>query len=730
MNRSLIMIVWTLKNKMKRVNTYILELVIILLLNTSCQIAPSTVNIGVCSSEDNDLYQVLQNNNQSVKRFDGIEKALEETQENGVLLILANDYPHKKTVIPKEFYKKAKKKKLTVYIEFPDRIPTGTTGEIKSTEKERLVVTSNFAGNELDSGDIIDAGLYRYMQVNERDSYIKGAKIAGFNQTVYGLDSIPNFPVLFEDDGVLVSTTKLSDFSKGRYAPKKNCEKLIKGILTHLSVEIDEDDIKWTPFVKPTYGPKKPLTTDAYANAVEKGVAWYEKARFLIHPSWKDYWQSIDIKSPPVGPPMDLSLPSGDGSLGVMEGHYSWIETDGRQHYRYWLRADCVAETAMTYAFVYTITEKQQYRDVATNLMDFLYNTETFMTPDSRNPNNTSYGLIGWADTKKSIYYGDDNARVILGSILASMKIQSKTWDKKITELILANFRTSGQNGFRTNALSGDKLGQTSWKELMARDIVNIAPHYESWLWATYLWLYDKTGYKPLLDKAKSAISITMENYPQNWKWTNGLQQERARMVLPLAWLVRVEDTQKHRDWLDQICKDLLQAQVRCGALQEELGIGGNGKYGAPKTNRHYGTTEAPVIHTNGDPVADMLYTSNFAFFALNEAAQATQDSKYIEAVDKLADFLVRIQSTSKTHRDLDGCWFRAFDYENWEYYGSNADHGWGAWGTLTGWTQSFITTTLALKLKGTSFWDVTKESSIGTGSSEIWEQMLPDIAH
>jgi len=181
---------------------------------------------------------------------------------------------------------------------------------------------------------------------------------------------------------------------------------------------------------------------------------------------------------------------------------------------------------------------------------------------------------------------------------------------------------------------------------------------------------------------------------------------------------------------LDLICDDLLKHQVESGALREELGEGSKGRYGAPKSNEHYGHSEAPVIHANGDPLADMLYTSNFAFFALNEAAQATKTPKYLEAVDKLADFMVRIQSTSTGRQDLDGCWFRAFDYQNWEYYGSNADHGWGAWGTLTGWTQSFITTSLALKLQQTSFWDKTKDSKIGSDIDVVWSQMLPGVKH
>ncbi len=685
--------------------------------------------VSICCDENNDLYQLLKTREQNCQRYDDIAEALKASPGNETLLVLAKDYPAKKTMLPADFYTKAKEKNLKVFVEFPDRLPSGETGEIKSTEKERIVVASTFLGKEHNLS-IVDAGLYSYVNVPDRECHLKGAKVAGFKVAIYGLDDTPNFPVLFEDDGVLISTTKLSDFLKGRYAPYDNCRNVLEGIFSLLSIGMDKEDVQWEPLVKPAYGPEDVLTVNAYQNAIERGAAWYEKSRFLIHPDWKDTWKQINIQKLPVGPPMDLSLPSGDGSLGIMEGHYSWINPDGSQQYRYWLRGDCVAESAMTYAMANNIKGNPQYQDVATNLMNFLFNTNTFKTVSSKDPAKSSYGLIGWADTHTNRYYGDDNARIILGTILASITMENSTWDKQITELILANFRTSGKKGFRSGALMGENIDQLTWQVLMERDLENIAPHYESWLWATYLWLYDKTGYKPLLDKAKTAIKITMDNYPANWLWANGLQQERARMILPLSWLVRTEDTSQHRAWLKQICDDLLTNQVACGALQEELGIGGNGKYGAPKSNDHYGSTEAPLIQFNGEPVADMLYTTNFAFFALNEAARATGETKYLEAVDKLADFLVRIQTTTNGRADLDGCWFRAFDYENWEYYGSNADHGWGAWGTLTGWTQSFITTTLALKLKDTSFWDITKQSTIGSNMDEIWNQMLPGVEH
>lgn len=180
-------------------------------------------------------------------------------------------------------------------------------------------------------------------------------------------------------------------------------------------------------------------------------------------------------------------------------------------------------------------------------------------------------------------------------------------------------------------------------------------------------------------------------------------------MILPLAWLVRVDDTPEHRQWLDTVVNKLLENQAPCGGIREELGYSRLGMFGKTLSNKDYGVTEAPLISENGDPVADMLYTTNFAFFALNEAAHATGDPKYREAVDRLADFLVRVQVKSDRHPDINGAWMRAFDYDRWDYWASNADSGWGAWSTLTGWIQTWITATEALVENNSSFWDTTR---------------------
>ncbi|HEY9488135.1 MAG TPA: hypothetical protein VIQ51_07385, partial [Chryseosolibacter sp.] len=179
--------------------------------------------------------------------------------------------------------------------------------------------------------------------------------------------------------------------------------------------------------------------------------------------------------------------------------------------------------------------------------------------------------------------------------------------------------------------------------------------------------------------------------------------------------------------WLDIIVTKLLENQTESGAIREELGAGDKGRYGRTKSNKEYGLREAPLIFENGDPIADMLYTSNFAFFSLNEAAHVTGNPDYKKAVDKLSDFLTRVQVQSDRYKDLDGAWFRAFEFDRWEYWASNADVGWGAWGTLTGWTQSWIVATQVLSAENQNFWDLTKKSSVKEHVPSTVELMFGD---
>ena len=110
----------------------------------------------------------------------------------------------------------------------------------------------------------------------------------------------------------------------------------------------------------------------------------------------------------------------------------------------------------------------------------------------------------------------------------------------------------------------------------------------QSWLWCTYLWLYDKTKYKPLLERAQPGISMMMKAYP-NWRLeANRVEQERCRMLLPLAWLVRVDDTPEHRQWLDTIARYIIDLQDAGGAIPQIPGT-------IVASNEGYGTGECAI---------------------------------------------------------------------------------------------------------------------------------------
>jgi len=680
-------------------------------------------------AEDNDLYQVLVDNDIQCVRCDDPAQAVTQVPANAGVLILAQGYPLETTQIEPAVLEEALRKNLRVYIEFPRRIAGIRLGQIQTSPLARCVVASGMFGEALAPMRILAIQGCRFVAVENDNPHLVLARVAGYNRAVYGLPPKDVHPILFEHptrDRVLIATTKLSHFVSGRYGPHTAWQHLWQVVLKWLNPSLAADALEWTASVRPMYAKNETLPEDAVEQAVVRGVDWYSQGNFLVHPSWKHVWlENEGGGTDPFGPPMDLSLPAGDGSLGILEGHASRVDFNGDQQYRYWMRADCQAESALALSTRAKLDEDLRSKTLAHNLMDFMYSTSNLRQGPRNDPNSPSYGLMGWATTHPYVYYGDDNARVFLGSIGTAANLNSSAWDQQICELILANFRTTGRYGFRGPRLGDSQIQSRGWQSYWQGNGINIHPHFESWIWTSYLWLYDKVGHDVLLTRTRAAIKRCMGAYP-NWKWTNGIQQERGRMILVLAWLIRVDDTAQHRAWLKQVATDMLAHQDACGGIQEEVGKGG-GQYGPPKSNAAYGTNEAPLIQENGDPAADMLYTTNFAFFGLNEAVAATDDRLYSDAVDRMAEFLIRIQAQSKTHPDLDGAWFRGFDMDRWEYWGSNADHGWGVWGTLTGWTQNWIVSTLALRQQRTSLWDLTRNSKIAEHYGQCRQHMLPD---
>lgn len=425
----------------------------------------------------------------------------------------------------------------------------------------------------------------------------------------------------------------------------------------------------------------------------------------------------------PIGPRPDPTWPSGDGECGLLEGFNSRVFPDGGQNIRWWLRSDAIGESALAFALRSRIDGNLRSARIASNLVDWVYFNSGLLHNDPRNPN---FGLLGWAPNVPGTFYQDNDIKAILGCIGTAALLKSDRWDEVLLKNILGNFRTTGIYGFRGECLNDDGLQKNGWQYYWRAPTVHYSGHFEAWIWASYLWLYDKTHFTPLLERSKTAISRMMAAYPDKWRWTNGIQQERGRMLLTLAWLVRVEDTPEHREWLKRIARDILADQVESGAIREAMGELSLGYMRPPQSNEAYGTGEAPLIQKNGDPVADLLYTCNFALLGLHEAAAATGDPQYQAAEEKLIQFLLRVQVKSEAHPELDGAWFRAFDFDRWDYWASNSDWGWGAWAVECGWTQGWINTGLALNYLKLSLWDLSKNSRIAAHMDRIQPVMLP----
>jgi hypothetical protein len=679
-----------------------------------------------CAS-GNDLYRAVTAGGARCARYSSPEEAVAKAPRGAGVLILADEYPAGATPVSAALYQTAAKKKLRLYVEYPAVVPGLSAGEPREVHWERAVVASGVFEPALSKLRILGLHKVRYLPMEAAGADIVMARVAGFDTAVYGLPDKDVHPILFERDGALVATTKLSQFVTARYAPREAWTPIWQRILGRLTAPQAPPPLKWTPAVRPSYSAAEALPNDVEAAAFRRGVAAYGNARLYVHPSWQENVERLGKLNDSVAPGPRPDWPQGDGSGGVLEGFSSSIFPDGSQPIRWTLRNDCIGEVSFPLALAGVREGRQDLKRIASNLNDYIYLHSTLAKGPRSDPANPAYGLVGWSyPGSEGVYYGDDNARSILGTIGAAGVLKSDRWDENVLRCLLANLRTTGKLGFRGNRIDQKPLEANGWRYYRDRDRVNYAPHYEAYLWACNLWAYHKTGHRPFLDLARNAIRMTMAAYPEQWRWTNGIQQERARMLLPLAWLVRVEDTPEHRQWLRRMAGELLRLQDASGALREELGPAGKGSYGPPRTNADYGKNEATLVQQNGDPLADMLYTSNFAFLGLHEAAAATGEPLFVDASNKLAEFFCRIQVRSESHPELDGWWYRAFEFKRWDYWASNADAGWGAWSTESGWTQAWIAGVLGMRQQKTSLWDLTARSAIGKHLDRLLPVMFP----
>ncbi len=633
------------------------------------------MNLVFCCCGDNDLHQTLAGTGRVLPRYDTPEEAIAHAPTGAGVLVLADDYPTPTAQLDAALLQHAKAKHLRLYVEYPAMLAGVTCGAPRATRWERLIVIGDWFAPELPRESILAMHGAWFLPVAAAAPLLALGRVAGYRHAAYGVPAEIH-PILFPlDDGVLVATSKLSHFRTARYGPTTAWRALWWRLLRWLARDDAVPPLVWQPTVSTQAGPDVPVPASAAADTFRRSVSWFRREIVC----------------------------SEDHKKLALEGFESSIDHRGRQLRRAVLRGDCLGETALVFALDWALHGQPDSHRLAAAMLDTVWSAPDFRQD---NPALATYGLNNWYQ-RAPIFYGDDNARVILPALAAARLLEDERWDEHILRCLLANLRTTGIYGFRRNRIDGPALLEHGWRHFYDEPTVSVAPHYQAYLWAAFVWAYALTGYAGFLTRTENAIRMTMARYPR-WTWTNGLTQEMARMLLPLAFLVRVKATPERLEWLDRLAADLLAQMQPSGAIHELLGPLADGRYPPPSSNEAYGTNEASLIQQNGDPACDLLYTANFAFLGLHEAAAATQSPALGRAADRLAELFWRIQVRSTAHPELDGAWMRSFDDHLWEYWGSSADQGWGAWCIESGWTNAWIAAVMGLRLRGETLFDLT----------------------
>ena len=415
----------------------------------------------------------------------------------------------------------------------------------------------------------------------------------------------------------------------------------------------------------------------------------------------------------------------------MFEGLTSDIALDGSQPQSNGMRCDCVTESSAAFAVRSVVTGNASDAAVARSLLNFGHMHAGYhqpwavgagpptsipgaVTADGRPwvVSGDAFGLMSWTthDGAYEEFYKDDDARGLLGAMATAGLLGSDRWHSTIATAVLGNLRATSRNGFGPSSADfKDMVGANfteaeGWRKIFdSEGTPSFSPHYQAYIWAVYLLGYQHSGYAPLLERAQAALTIMMENYPSKWVPTaNGIGMQRARIILPLAFLVRANDTALHRQWLITAVDGLLgrrhcengtttsaatpppslssspsspsspsslpssssspssspssssssfssssaplSSTYSWCAYKEELSHEGWGGSTRVPNNADYGTFEAPLNQHNDDPVSDFLYTSNFALLGLHEAAAALGNATIRAEEDKLAEYIVRLQ--------------------------------------------------------------------------------------
>lgn len=527
------------------------------------------------------------------------------------------------------------------------------SAEPKSTVRSRLVVV-NKSINGLTVGDLLDDGnnrfcrphydvgnmtpllVYRDHIIAHRHLNLKKEEIV--KDSSHGLWLV--------GENLLFSSFTLHNFNRARFSPRASWQSVISFIAKWLTG--NEPSQMPDPVV--TCGVNADLSNDESfekyrQNAVCRGIAWLKN--FLVD----------------------------NGEGGILEGLRHNINSDGAQQIARSVRADCSGEAAGAFRFFGMKNDDADCLTVAKNL-------EQFVLGPMLVKGGLFDGMLRWSDAGWPVCYQDDVARAILPMLYSCAFFGGNDYLPDICRILDFLVKTTPMDGCRDFRTDAPGLDEDKINEIQNKEHGTPSAHYNAYYHAALILAYKCTKNETYLAVGKKGIETLMNLYPDTRR-EQSETEEMCRLVLPLAVLYDVTGEIRHKDMLYRVVGDLVKHKHPSGGYYEwDTG------YTAVCSRESQG--ECSLLTENGDPVADLLYSTNWLPIAFAVAYKVTGDKMFYDLWRDVAAFCINAQISSADPK-TDGSWCRAFDLELKEVYGCPHDVGWAANCSETGWTNAEI---------------------------------------
>lgn len=448
-------------------------------------------------------------------------------------------------------------------------------------------------------------------------------------------------------DNLLVCAFRLCNFRRARLAPEARWQSVLTYVASFLAGEPVTPEFP-EPVCTFRKGTKVSVPADV-EESVQLGLNWYRSADMLI----------------------------GNGRGGVKEGLSHHIRAnDGVQVRVNQVRTDCSGETGGAFLLDWMTTGNEESRAIFENIEDFIF---TYMQVKG----GVHHGMMRWSETAWMTCYQDDAARAILPTLICQNFTEAGS--RHFADAVDAceyMVNTTGPNGLRVSRTDVANLTEEGMARLRENNTGTTAAHYNAYYHAALILCYRAGGPEKFLQTAEAGLRSIMAIYPDNTRETSETE-EMCRLIFPLAALYEVTKEPEHLAWLNRVTEDLQKVRHESGGYMEwDTG------YRANCSRREAG--ECALLAENGDPVVDLLYSTNWLPLGFAYAYMATGDEKFREKWNEVAGFMVSCQ-THSADPSVNGSWTRAFDVSRWEIYGVPHDIGWAPCCVETGWTVAEI---------------------------------------